>query len=442
MMLPRQLLALWAVLASALPAAAQSIILTPVAVEDLAFARVTGRLYAVLPAGVGGVDSSVVELHPDTGVVVSRVPIPAGPGGGATRVAVSDDGSTLYVGVNGGRSVRRYHVPALTVAAEFALVAGTQSPPPVARALAVVPGTPASVVVAQVAFGAAGELVVYDDGVPRPARGAGLAPVFLSATQLLDSQSFGRYRLIGAGLAADTPATERLSLPVDVVEAGVAYNSVGDVYDLLARQVRGRCRAQGIPVPALDLDRVWYFDSGVVKSCLPSNFGVTGPLATSSGRYRLAVRTGRGRAALVEESGRLAVAQGFDAPLPPPPPQPPGGGPWPIFIEPDVVATLTGCTSCRPGDLFTLVATASTVPRTVEVKAAIILPGGAAIAATALGVSHLVLRNIYPAASATILQAVLPAGLPPGRWFAEVALIDPDTGAVWSRSTVPFEVEP
>ena len=78
----------------------------------------------------------------------------------------------------------------------------------------------------------------------------------------------------------------------------------------------------------------------------------------------------------------------------------------------------------------------------VEVKAAIVLPNGAAIGATALGTSHLVLRNLYNDASASLLRVVLPAGLPTGRWAAELALIDPGTGAVLSRSSVPFEVQP
>lgn len=423
------------------PASSQTLLVTAMAVDEVAWSAPTGRLYAVLPAGVGGAESSVVELHADTGAIVTRVPIPADANGGATRLAVSDDGSTLYVGVDGGRRVRRYALPALTAGAEFALGVDERGAPQTARDLAVVPGASSTVVVAQTAAGTPAELVVYVDGAPRPDRGYGLSPVFLSATSLLDLQQLLRYRLTATGLTRDTPAAERLAAPIATIDGGVAYHVTGDVYDVLARRVRGRCRAQGAVVPAPDLDRLLYFGPGTVTSCAPSSFTVTGRLAVSSGSYRKAVRTGRGRAVLVEGTGRLVIAQGFDAALPPAPVEP-GGGPWGLGIEPDVVATLAGCATCRAGDTFRLVATASAVLRAVEVKGAIILPNGAAIAVTTLGVSHLVLRNLYPAASATILEAVLPPGLPAGRWFAELALLDPDSGAVWSRSTVAFEVQP
>lgn len=425
----------------ATPAWSQTLLVTALTVEEAAWSASTGRLYAVLPPGVGGAESSVVELHPDTGAIAIRAPIPAGPNGGATRLAVSDDGSALYVGVDGGRRIRRYALPALTPGVEFSLGVGQGGAPQTARDLAVVPGSTGTVVVAQTAAGTPAEFVVYDDGSPRPDRGYGLTPAFLSPTRLIDLQGFQRYRLTGTGLTADTPAAERLATPIATIDDGVAYNVTGDVYDLLARRVRGHCRAQGAVVPAPDLDRLLYFGLGAVTSCAPSSFTVTGQLPVSSGSYRKAMRTGRGRAALVEASGRLVIAQGVDAVLPPAPVEP-AGMPWPVGIEPDVVATLTGCTTCRAGDVFRLVATASVVPRAVEVKGAIILPNGAAVAVTALGVSHLVLRNLYPPASATILEAVLPPGLPAGHWLAELALLDPDTGAVWSRSTVAFEVQP
>ncbi|MEZ5417656.1 MAG: hypothetical protein R2708_09960 [Vicinamibacterales bacterium] len=56
---------------------------------------------------------------------------------------------------------------------------------------------------------------------------------------------------------------------------------------------------------------------------------------------------------------------------------------------------------------------------------------------------HLELRsNLFGPVGGTILQVVLPPGLPPGAWQVELSLIDPVSGAVLSRGSAPFEVLP
>lgn len=431
-----------AVLATAQLSTAQTLFVTATVVEDLAWASSTGRLYAALPAGVGGPESGIAELDPATGAIVTRVAVPSGPGGGVTQLAVSDDGSTLYAGVDGGRSVRRYALPQFTAGAEFSLGAAG-GVPWTTRDLTVVPGSTTTLVVSRTSPSTFGELVVYDQGVARPDRMTGWSMLFFSPTQGIDSILSYRYRLVATGLVADTPSQEVLLGTVSAVQQGIGYVLGGAYYDLTARQVIGSCAATGLPVPALDLDRVLYFGSGVVESCRWSTFTKSGELslAAASG-YRVAMRTGSGRFALLDLTNRLVVAAGFDAPLPaPPPPRP--GVPWSPYIEPEVVATLAGCVTCRPGDTLSVGAAVRNLRGAeFEVKAAIVLPNGAAIGATALGTSHVVLRNLYSDASANILRVVVPAGLPAGRWSAELALIDPGTGAVVSRSSVPFEVQP
>lgn len=366
----------------------------------------------------------------------------SGPGGGVTQLAVSDDGSTLYAGVDGGRSVRRYTLPQLTPGAEFSLgTAGVE--PWTTRDLTMVPGSTTALVVSRTSRLTFGELVVYDQGVARPDRITGWSLQFFSPTQAIDAVLSQRYRLVSPGLVADTPRQESLLGQISTVQQGIGYVLGGMYYDLTARQVLGSCAAFGLPVPMLDLDQVLYFGSGAVESCRWSTFTKSGvlPLAAASG-YGTAIRTGTGRVALLDQTGRLVVAAGFDVSLPAPPP-PRSGHPWSPIGDGEIQATLTGCVSCRAGDTFSLAATVRGLRGgEFEVKAAIVLPNGAALGATALGTSHLVLRNLYTDASASLLRIVLPAGLPTGRWAAELALLDPGTGAVVSRSTVPFEVLP
>lgn len=433
-----------AVLAAAVPAFAQSVLITPTTVEDLAYSATTGRLYVVLPAGVGGVESAVAELNPASGAVVTRVVIPDGPDGGATQLAVSDDGSTLYVGVNGGRVIRRYGLPAFSPGPEFGLGVNQFGEPNAVTEMAVAPGTTATLALVRAARFAPGVLTAFDGGVARPAEVSATAVAFFTATQVLDSRSGARYRLVASGFVADTPARETSAGGALVFDAGVAYEWDGVVHDLVARHVRGTCPARGAAVPATDIDRIFYFDAAAVVTCAPSTYTVVGRLVVPglSAGIRAAARTGTGRFVLVDASRRLLVADGFDAPLPAPP-APYPGTPWFTMTDPVIAGTLPGCTTCRPGDAFSVAATVRNVSGSrVEVKAAIILPSGQALGVTALGTSHLVLRDLYGPVGATLLSLTMPPGLPSGRWFVDLALIDPDDGAVWSRSIVPFEVQP
>lgn len=431
-------------LAATAGARAQTVLITSMTVEDIAWAEASGRLYAVLPAGTGGPESSVAELHPVTGAIVTRVAIANGTVGGATQVAVSDDGTTLYVGVDGGTRVRRYALPSFTAGAEFALGTSQFGGPLTVRNLILVPGTTTTLVVAQGAQFSAGELAVYDNGVARPARVSGTRGWFYSASQFFEPDGRTRLVLVPGGLQPDVPATENLPFVVSDVVAGVGYGSSGEVYDFGQRLLTGTCGASGTAVPSTGSGTVYYFSYGEVFTCDLARFTVTGRLAVPGlqGGFREALRTGAGRFVLIDSSRRVLVADGFSAALPPVPPPFPGS-PWFPGASASARATLTGCTRCRAGDL--LVAQGAIVDLRgddVEVKAAIVLPNGAALPVTALGTSHLELTNLFRDVGGTLLQAVLPAGLPPGTWAFELALIDPVTGFVLSRSIAPFEVLP
>lgn len=430
--------------ATAAGATAQTVLITSLTVEDIAWAEASGRLYAVLPAGTGGPESSVAELNPVTGAIVTRVAITAGAGGGATQLAISDDGGTLYVGVDGGRRVRRYAVPAFTAGAEFALGTSQFGDPLTARELILAPGSTSTLVIAQGSQFAIGELAIYDNGVARPSRVYGSRGWFFSPSQFFEPDGRTRLVLVPGGLQPDVPATENLPFGVSDIVAGVGYGASGEVYDFGQRLLTGTCGASGTAVPSTGSGTVYYFGYGEVFTCDLARFTVTGRLTVPGlqGGFREARRTGAGRFVLVDTSRRLLVADGFSAALPPMPPPFPGS-PWFPGASASARATLTGCTRCRAGDL--LVAQGAIVDLRgddVEVKAAIVLPSGAALPVTALGTSHLELTNLFRDVGGTLLQAVLPAGLPPGTWAFELALIDPVTGFVLSRSIAPFEVLP
>jgi hypothetical protein len=123
-------------------------------------------LYASLPSReVGG--NSVVGIDPLTLERRFSVFVGSEPG----RMALSDDGDTLYVALDGASAVRRVNLATGTATLEIPL-------PPEADQfvgdLAVVPGQPSSVLVARRTATASRQLFVFDEAVARgaPTRGS------------------------------------------------------------------------------------------------------------------------------------------------------------------------------------------------------------------------------------------------------------------------------
>jgi len=108
---------------------------------------------------------------------------------------------------------------------------------------------------------------------------------------------------------------------------------------------------------------------------------------------------------------------------------------------PTVLLTLTGCTRCRAGDRFAVAARVANPASTevlIEAKIGVRLPGGIPIN---LFGKHL--EVALPGSldtTVTLLNIVLPPGLPMGAWAVEGSLLEPELGVTLSRSIAPFEV--
>lgn len=133
--------------------------------RDLVYDPGTGRLFVTVTAGTHA--SSVAEINPATGAVVRAANVGSGPG----RIARSDDGQFLYVGLNGASAVRRVTLATLAPGLQWSLGSGQ-----VAGDLAVLPGRPGSVVVSRQRPGYSPPLegvTIYDDGTARPESSSG-----------------------------------------------------------------------------------------------------------------------------------------------------------------------------------------------------------------------------------------------------------------------------
>jgi len=161
---------LWAALIAALlvcPAAgAWEARVLEATVNDLAFDPVSKRLYASIPSWVGPHGNSILAIDPATG----RSGKPVWVGSEPSTLALSGDGSTLWVSLSGALAIRRVALPALVPGIEFT-VASEFGGPLLVEDIDVQPGNAGVIAVARyyqegISPRHAG-VAVYDDGVLR-----------------------------------------------------------------------------------------------------------------------------------------------------------------------------------------------------------------------------------------------------------------------------------
>lgn len=106
-----------AVLAGAPEARAQTVRKLSISNNDAIYVPQTGRIYASVPSTAPPYGNNVVAIDPATATVVASVFVGSEPG----RLAVSDDGTKLYVGLNGAAAVRVVDLPTFTAGLQFSL---------------------------------------------------------------------------------------------------------------------------------------------------------------------------------------------------------------------------------------------------------------------------------------------------------------------------------
>jgi trimeric autotransporter adhesin len=198
--------------------------------SGIAYDAGRGRVYASLGSGAGARANSVVAVNPGTGAVTASVDLPGDPG----TLALSDDGTTLWVALDGTREVVRLSLPGLTPGTRFSLGGN------VAAEMRVVPGQAGTVVVsmANTCCSPSHEgVAVWDDGVRR----ARSTPDHIGPNSIV----FGESPSVLYGYDTDTSPTHLYTLRLtgegvsilretaDVISAGrttIAYGG-GRVYN-------------------------------------------------------------------------------------------------------------------------------------------------------------------------------------------------------------------
>jgi uncharacterized repeat protein (TIGR01451 family) len=121
-----------------------------------------GMLYASVPGYAGpGLGNSVVAIDPNTGALTRNIPVGSEP----NKLTISDDGTEMYVGLDGAAAVRQVNLSTGTAGLQFSLGGGTgiYDNPFTAAAVAGLPGEPNSVAV----LDSTATATIYDSGIAR-----------------------------------------------------------------------------------------------------------------------------------------------------------------------------------------------------------------------------------------------------------------------------------
>src|SRR6185436_4263139 len=127
--------------------------------NDLVYSPSSGRIYASVPSSAGSSGNSLKAIDPTTGLVTSSTFVGSEP----NHLAISDDGHSLYVSLDGSFSVRRFEALTNTPGTQFSMGQDTFFFSRFgANDLSVAPGNPNLLAVART-FQAG--VAIFDNGV-------------------------------------------------------------------------------------------------------------------------------------------------------------------------------------------------------------------------------------------------------------------------------------
>lgn len=257
------------------PVAVADVRLIPLATNDLVYEPVSRRIYASVSGqrapGDGGPGNSIAVIDPVTGAVGPFIPVGSEPG----RLALSDDGRTLYVSLAGAGAVRRVDLENLQAGLQFPV--GSRPRDGLFRAvdLEVLPGRAESIAVSRQGSSYEG-IAIYDNGVPRanstPGRFGTHLIEFSASSALLYAYDF-QYREEGfRRLGVDASGVSVLNQAVvpylgdDIrFDGGLIYGSSGRVLDPEARRLVGTfggITSRAVVAPDSKLGQVFFLTGG------------------------------------------------------------------------------------------------------------------------------------------------------------------------------------
>jgi hypothetical protein len=210
--------------------------LLPLVTKDLVVDPVTQLMYASVPSSAGAGGNSILRIDPVNGTTGPSVFVGSEP----NKLAVSDGGEALYVGLDGSGALRRVDLSNLVPGLQFSLGTDVFFGNNNAGDIAVAPGQPNVVAVARSRPSVSphfGGVAIYDNGVQRPSLiGNNLLSEsieFSLSPEVLygqDTESTGADFLriaVGSCGAVNLTATDGVGLSDFKVDNGIAFSSFG-----------------------------------------------------------------------------------------------------------------------------------------------------------------------------------------------------------------------
>jgi hypothetical protein len=242
-------------------------------INDIVYNAVDGLIYASVAGSAGeGLGNTIAGIDPNSGIIIKTIFVGSEP----TRIALSSDGTQLFVGLNGAGSVRQVNLTTATAGMQFSLGGGpgVYNPPYVAQGLAALPGQPNSVAV----YGNNGIVTIFDSGVARAKTSAGLNTYF---NQNQGGLAFGSSAST-LYLSAYTVGSYLYSLTVDATGV-TAAKQLGNGSGTTVQYDNGRLYLPtGTVVDASTGSQLGQFSTTNSSSNTNTPVAVTGPIVSDS----------------------------------------------------------------------------------------------------------------------------------------------------------------
>ena len=245
--------------------------------NDLAYDPVSGHVLASVPSRQGSRGNTITGVDPLDGSLVYSTFVGSEP----NRIALSDNGEDLYVGLDGAAAARRFHIPTRSAGLQFSLGSDGFTGPFYAEDIAVLPGDPDSIAVSRRNEGFSPRhegVAIYENGVALPNTtpdhtGSNVIEFSAIADRLYgynnETTEFGfrRMNVSSSGVSVlDVTANLISGFGVDIEFAdGVVYATSGVAIDPEARIRVGTYGASG-PIEPDPANRRVFFLTGSSSS--------------------------------------------------------------------------------------------------------------------------------------------------------------------------------
>ena len=213
--------------------------------NDIVYNAVDGLLYASVPASTAGaIGNCVVGIDPNTGTITRQIQVGTTP----NRLALSTDGTQLFVGIDGAGAVAQINLVQGNIVNQFSLGGGPgiYNAPYTAAYVAAVPGLPNSVAVATTGeYGNGSAVAIFDSGVPRSGSsvsvGEGPLSFGPSASTLYLGSSYVDLLAVGSnGITQSSPLASTSSNLTNLqYDNGSLYLSSGQVLNATTGALNG-----------------------------------------------------------------------------------------------------------------------------------------------------------------------------------------------------------